>query len=132
MGKSVKLTDGSYIDAEGVYDATQGKTQAELNSLETYSDTTNGIYYQKVGKLVLGYAILASMTFAAYESKEIAALPYAPVATGAWTSTRFLDPESRALNISIRAETKKFFVHNTTGNSVTAAVRCPFFYFTNS
>lgn len=32
MAKSVKLTDGSYIDAEGVYDATQGKTQSALNS----------------------------------------------------------------------------------------------------
>ena len=32
MGKSVKLTDGSYIDSEGIYDATQGKTQSALNS----------------------------------------------------------------------------------------------------
>ena len=32
MGKSVKLTDGSYIDAEGVYDATQGKTQTAINA----------------------------------------------------------------------------------------------------
>lgn len=31
MGKSVKLTDGSYIDAEGVYDATQGYKQSDIN-----------------------------------------------------------------------------------------------------
>lgn len=33
MGKSVKLTDGSYIDAEGVYDATLGMTQRALNDI---------------------------------------------------------------------------------------------------
>lgn len=32
MGKSVKLTDGSYIDAEGIYDVTKEATQAALNS----------------------------------------------------------------------------------------------------
>ena len=34
MAQSVKLSDGSYIDASGVYDTTQGKTQAEVNSAQ--------------------------------------------------------------------------------------------------
>lgn len=46
MGKSVKLTDGSYIDAEGVYDVTKEATQAALNSrigtlLSAYFNTAN-------------------------------------------------------------------------------------------
>lgn len=32
MSQSVKLKDGSYIDASGVYDATQGKTQESINA----------------------------------------------------------------------------------------------------
>ena len=32
MAQSVKLKDGSYIDASGVYDTTQGKTQETLNN----------------------------------------------------------------------------------------------------
>ena len=32
MAQSVKLSDGSYIDTEGIYDATQGRTQAALNA----------------------------------------------------------------------------------------------------
>lgn len=32
MAKSVKLASGDYIDAEGIYDATQGKSQADINA----------------------------------------------------------------------------------------------------
>ena len=32
MSQSVKLKDGSYIDASGVWDNTQGKTQEEINN----------------------------------------------------------------------------------------------------
>jgi hypothetical protein len=38
MGKSVKLTDGSYIDAEGVYDANLKKSQKELNQRVTFTE----------------------------------------------------------------------------------------------
>ena len=36
MAQSVKLTDGSYIDAGGVYDAAQGATQETLNAVTSY------------------------------------------------------------------------------------------------
>lgn len=38
MAQSVKLKDGSYIDATGVYDTTQGKTQAEVNASQSESN----------------------------------------------------------------------------------------------
>ena len=49
MAQSVKLKDGSYIDTEGIYDVTQGKTQKELNALysmlKIYRDTTTAKTY---------------------------------------------------------------------------------------
>ena len=43
MSQSVKLKDGSYIDASGVWDNTQGKTQEDVNSGLTRSIGTQGI-----------------------------------------------------------------------------------------
>ena len=51
MGKSVKLTDGSYIDAEGVYDATQNYKQSDINA---YAMTKlNKIDFSNVSKIGL-------------------------------------------------------------------------------
>lgn len=33
MAQSVKLTDGSYVDAEAIYDKTQEKTQSDMNAM---------------------------------------------------------------------------------------------------
>lgn len=45
MAQSVKLSDGSYIDTEGIYDVTQGKTQKDVNAqfggCRFYKDSTN-------------------------------------------------------------------------------------------
>ena len=38
MAQTVKLKDGSYIDATGVYDTTQEKTQADLNNENSLSN----------------------------------------------------------------------------------------------
>ena len=38
MAQSVKLKDGSYIDTEGIYDVTQGMTQAEINTLLSFKE----------------------------------------------------------------------------------------------
>ena len=43
MSQSVKLKDGSYIDASGVWDNTQGKTQEAVNSGLTRSLGSQGI-----------------------------------------------------------------------------------------
>ena len=40
MAQSVKLKDGSYIDTEGIYDVTQGKTQKDVNSTQASSITS--------------------------------------------------------------------------------------------
>jgi hypothetical protein len=74
MAESVKLSNGDYIDAEGVYDATQGKSQADINAniakpvgnsiLESYdfplsnSEIVNSSHYyivQNDGYAFLGY-----------------------------------------------------------------------------
>lgn len=47
MAQSVKLKDGSYIDAGGVYDATQGKTQEAVNAAQ---NTINS----RVGTVIVG------------------------------------------------------------------------------
>ena len=36
MAQSVKLKDGSYIDTEGIYDVTQGKTQKDVNAEDKF------------------------------------------------------------------------------------------------
>lgn len=47
MAQSVKLKDGSYIDTDGIYDVTQGKTQAECNNeLSLFSPVTQMRFYQ--------------------------------------------------------------------------------------
>ena len=40
MAQSVKLKDGSYIDTEGIYDVTQGKTQKDINSAQSEVNAT--------------------------------------------------------------------------------------------
>lgn len=55
MSQSVKLKDGSYIDASGVWDNTQGKSQEAFNSgvqhikYATQDTTSNskGVFYLK-------------------------------------------------------------------------------------
>ena len=49
MSQSVKLKDGSYIDASGVWDNTQGKSQEAVNSAQA---TTNAaIQHIKTGSI---------------------------------------------------------------------------------
>lgn len=46
MAQSVKLKDGSYIDAGGVYDATQGKTQEAVNAAQNTINSRAGTVIQ--------------------------------------------------------------------------------------
>lgn len=46
MAQSVKLKDGSYIDAGGVYDATQGKTQEAVNAAQKTINSRVGTVIQ--------------------------------------------------------------------------------------
>lgn len=87
MGKSVKLTDGSYIDAEGVWDNALGMTQEEANNgdgihviqiKDYFTTTTSGmsvtsgtITWFRIGKVVYLYlynAHTSSKTTAAQTS----------------------------------------------------------------
>ena len=75
MGKSVKLTDGSCIDAEGVYDATKGMTQRALNDISMVCNrdsSSNGfVAYSFAGA---GAVLKINITYLSHAYNDITGL----------------------------------------------------------
>lgn len=57
MAQTVKLKDGSYIDATGVYDTTEGKTQEEVNSANSFSNRIKTVTAKCPSTIVEGTAV---------------------------------------------------------------------------
>lgn len=71
MAQSIKLTDNNYIDASGVYDSTQNKTQAEINGTiksMSVSGTTDANGNFSIGGLYNHCLIGAYISTPAYAS----------------------------------------------------------------
>jgi hypothetical protein len=76
MAQSVKLSDGSYIDASAVYDVNAGKTQQDVN--DSKLDTTGGTI---TGDITMQQRIYGKAVSDTIYAQSVIILPWVPFAT---------------------------------------------------
>lgn len=93
MSQSVKLSDGSYIDTEGIYDATQAQTQDALNAK-----------LARLGTLLQGKALSTATSWTSSSSKTELEWASLTLPEGKWLVFAHWYDKTGYLRVDITAE----------------------------
>lgn len=137
MAQSVKLKDGTYIDASGVWDNVQGKSQESMNEVVLDHTFENDIHYytEKCGHVVtISLISYVKLTIPANGGIDLKA----PIYKSVWYGVPDVDTmySTRCymgdLSIAFIAKSNELQLKNQTSSSIsTTMLRATLTYLTN-